>query len=214
VQLQIPTVLLETNMKFTITLNLAVLAAGMAVASVGAQAAAITPGDLVVYRVGTGVAGLTSAANQVFLDEYTTSGTLVQSIAMPTSVSGSNKILTASGTATSEGGLTISPNGQYLALTGYNAALGTATVASTTSAAVNRTVGIVNVSTGVANTATALTDAPSGNNIRSAVTTNGSDIWIGGAAGGVRYTTLGATTGTQLTRIFHKPSRLEANSLI
>src|SRR5947207_15983523 len=67
--------------------------------------AAFRPGDLVIYRVGTGAAALTSASTPVFLDEYTTSGSLVQSIALPTS-SGSGSTpnpLTSSGTATSEG---------------------------------------------------------------------------------------------------------------
>src|SRR5262249_52599733 len=33
----------------------------------------------------------------------------------------------------------------------------------------------------------------------SVVSTNGTDIWVDGAAGGIRYTTLGATTSTQLS---------------
>ena len=48
----------------------------------------IAPGDLVVYRVGDGSAALSSTTSVVFLDEYTQSGTLVQSIAMPTVSSG------------------------------------------------------------------------------------------------------------------------------
>src|SRR5436190_14750865 len=58
---------------------------------------AFTAGNLVVYRVGDGSASLNANAAAVFLDEYTASGALVQSIAMPTAVSGSNKRLTASG---------------------------------------------------------------------------------------------------------------------
>src|SRR5439155_21681203 len=104
---------------------------------------AVTAGDLVVYRVADGSAALGSAATAVFVDEYTPSGTLVQSIAMPTAVTGSNKRLTASGSATNEGFLTLSSDGKYLALTGYDAALGTAGVATTTSAAVQRVIGRV-----------------------------------------------------------------------
>ena len=180
-------------------LKLKVLVVAMGLAATGVQAAGVTAGDLLIYRIGTGAAALTSAATSVFLDEYNTSGTLIQSIAMPSAVIGSNKILTASGTASSEGELTISPNGQYVTLTGYNAVATTAGVASTTSSAVNRTVGILNVATGNIDTTTALTDAPTGNNIRSAVTTNGNDIWLAGGVGGVRYTTDGATTSTQLS---------------
>lgn len=196
-------------MKLRQSLALAALASVMGAISVSAHAAAISPGDLVVYRVGTGSASLTNAANAVFLDEYNpTTHALVQSIALPTSVSGSNKMLTASGTATSEGELTISPDGKYLALTGYNAALGTTgpsggSIANSTSADVPRTVGIVDVSTGAINTSTALTDsAIGGNNIRSAVTTDGASIWLGGAAGGVRYTTLGSTASNQISSSF------------
>ena len=190
-------------------LKLKILVVATCLASTGAQASLITQGDLLIYRIGTGSAALSSAATAVFLDEYNTSGTLIQSIAMPNAVSGSNKILTASGTASSEGGLSISPDGQYVALTGYNAAAGTAGVSSAASATINRTVGIVNVVTGNIDTSTALTDAPSANNIRSAVTTNGTDIWLAGAAGGVRYTTVGATTGTQLSTTVTNIRQLE-----
>src|SRR5580765_3002440 len=44
-----------------------------------AYGAAIAPGDLVIYRVGDGVAGLTANAAAVFLDEYTVAGAFVQS---------------------------------------------------------------------------------------------------------------------------------------
>ena len=85
------------------------------------------PGDLVIYRTGDGTTGLVNTGNPVFLDEYTPTGTLVQSIEMPTSASGANNPLIASGAATSEGQLTRSTNGQYITLTGYDAALGSAT---------------------------------------------------------------------------------------
>ena len=37
-------------------------------------------GNLVIYRVGDGIAVLTNGGNRVFLDEYTTNGVLVRSI--------------------------------------------------------------------------------------------------------------------------------------
>src|SRR5215510_13976670 len=97
-----------------------------------AMPAAFTPGDLVIYRVGTGglVDNLTAAATAVFLDEYTPGGVLVQTLPMPTVDSGANQTLTASGTATSEGLLTRSTDGRYLVLTGYDAPLRTGNVAS------------------------------------------------------------------------------------
>jgi hypothetical protein len=190
-------------------LKMKVLVAVIGLSAGSAQAAAITPGDLVVYRVGSGSALTSGTSTAVFLDEYTTSGSLVQSLAMPTTSSGSTNALTASSTASSEGELTISPNGQYLALTGYNAVPGTASIAGTASATTTRTVGIVNVATGNIDTSTALTDFSTGNNPRSAVTTDGNSIWIAGAAGGVRYTTLGATTSTQLSTTVTNIRQLE-----
>src|SRR4051812_13011680 len=62
--------------------------------------AAFTPGDLAIYRVGDGSVALAATGNAVFVDEYTPGGTLVQSIALP-STGGGNKLI-ASGTATSE----------------------------------------------------------------------------------------------------------------
>ena len=161
---------------------------------------ALTPGNIVVYRVGTGGAGTTlvNSGNPVFLDEYTPAGSLVQSIALPTSASGANHRLIASGTATSEGLLTRSTDGQYLLVTGYDAEIPTASLAGTSSATTPRVVGRID-GNGNVDTTTALTDFASANNPRGVASTNGSDIWVGGAAGGVRYTTLGSTTSTQLS---------------
>ena len=57
--------------------------------------AAFTPGNIVIYRVGDGTSSLVNTGNAVFLDEYTPSGTLVQSIALPTADSGTNQTLIA-----------------------------------------------------------------------------------------------------------------------
>src|SRR5262245_52851483 len=84
-----------------------------------ADASNFTPGNVVVVRVGDGSATLSNASTAVFLDEYSPSGTLVQTIVMPTAVAGSNNPLTNSGTATSEGYLNLSINGQYLIQAGY-----------------------------------------------------------------------------------------------
>jgi hypothetical protein len=163
-----------------------------------AAAATFTAGDVVVYRVGDGTGSLVNTGNQIFLDEYTPTGTLVQSIPMPVVASGANKPLVASGTATSEGLLTRSPDGAHLALTGYGSTLPAASsLSGTTSASVPRVVGLVD-STGTVDTTTALSDFSSGNNPRSAVTTDGNDIWIGGASTGIAKTTKGSTTSTSL----------------
>jgi hypothetical protein len=161
-----------------------------------------TAGNIVVYRVGTGLSTLSSAAVSVFLDEYTPAGVLVQSVALPTSVSGSNKILTADGTGVQEGMLTLSFDGQYLVLTGYNAATGTASVGGTPSTIVSRTVGTVRYDK-VINTTTSLTDLSSGAGVTSAVSVDGTRFWAVGTGnlsgnGGIRSAVLGATTSTKL----------------
>ncbi len=161
-------------------------------------AQSFTAGNIVVVRVGDGSGSLTSASTAVFLDEYTTSGTLVQSIAIPTSASGSNAPLTLSGSATSEGSIVGSVDKRYLIIAGYGVAPGTASIASTASATVNRVVARIDATASMDIT-TKLSDASSGNNIRSAATNDGTAFWVAGAAGGVRYAALGATSSTQLS---------------
>src|SRR5438094_2275132 len=104
-------------------------AAALVFASSLAIAAPFTAGNLVIYRVGDGAAALGSGGTAVFLDEYTPTGTFVQSVAMP--ATGASGRLVASGTATTEGFLTRSQDGRYLVVPGYDAALA-ATVTSTT----------------------------------------------------------------------------------
>lgn len=162
-----------------------------------------TAGNIVVYRIGTGTSTLNNSSTPVFLDEYTTACVLVQSIAMPVAVSGSNQMLTAAGTGNTEGILTLSTDGQYLVFTGYNAPVGTGGVAGTSSSSRPRTIGLVKYD-GTINTTTALTDLSSLSFVRCAVSTNGTDLWACGAGslgntGGVHYATVGATTSTQLT---------------
>jgi hypothetical protein len=161
--------------------------------------AQFTPGNVVVVRVGTGAGSLANTGNAVFLDEFTPAGTLVQSVALPTTVVGANKRLVLSGTSTSEGMIQLSPNGQYLALAGYDSDVPAASsLTASASATVNRTVAIIDQAENI-NTSTALTDFSTGSSPRAAITTNGTNIWVAGGAGGVRYTTLGSTTSTQLS---------------
>lgn len=172
--------------------------AGQAMVS---SAAPFTPGNVVLYRVGApdAAAAPGNAATAVFLDEYAPSGTLVQTIALPTTAGGANRILTANGNSTSEGMLNRSADGRYLLMTGYEAPVGTAGASATT---LNRVVGRVDAG-GLADTSTVINYAFLGDNVRSAASTNGTDIWVAGtdsagAARGIYYTTFGSTTGTQV----------------
>jgi hypothetical protein len=159
------------------------------------SASAFTPGNLVACRVGDGTAPLGSTATIVFLDEYTPAGSLVQSVQMPTSVIGSNKILTASGSGSSECQITRSVDGHYILITGYNAALATASVASTSTASVLRVIGRVDSSATVDTSTT--TTSFSGGGIRGATSDNGTNLWaVGGNTGVVRTTFAGSGAGT------------------
>lgn len=158
--------------------------------------AQFTAGNLVVYRVGDGTT-LVNTGNIVSLVEFTQAGAASSfSVTFPNSGTGDSLI--ASGVATSEGMLTLGNFGQSLTATGYKTATGGgSSLAGTTSAAVNRTVAIVN-GQGTASY-TFLNDYSSANNPRSAFTTDGTNIWVVGGAGGIRYTTAGSTTSLQLS---------------
>jgi hypothetical protein len=185
------------NLTQRITGSLALLTALMILTPNAGLAGAFTSGNLVVFRAGDGSAALSSASTAAFVDEYTTSGTLVQSIALPTTAAGGNQAMTCAGTSTSEGFITRSTDGGYISCCGYNAAPGVAAIAGTASATYNRVVGRVGLN-GNIDTTTALSDAYSTGNPRSAVSTYGSSFWLTGSTGGSRYATLGATTSVQL----------------
>jgi len=179
---------------------------GVALVAIGlsGQAAPFTAGNLVIYRVGDGVASLVNKGNPVFLDEYATNGTLVQSIMLPTNAVGASYPLIASGTATSEGLVTRSADGRYLVFMGYGTTMGGSSLSGTTSINVPRVVGRADVN-GNLDTTTALTNFASANNPRSAASDNGTNLWVAGAGsvasapGGVGYTVLGSQSSTAVS---------------
>jgi hypothetical protein len=160
---------------------------------------AAVAGDLVIYRVGDGVATLAATGSPVFIDQYSPAGALVRTTALPTAPSGPNHRLVASGVATSEGLITRSTDGHFVLLTGYDSAIPAASsLAGTSAAAVPRIIGRLDAA-GAVDTTTALTDGADGSNPRSAASTDGVGLWLTGGAGGIRRTTLGATTSLQLS---------------
>ncbi|MBK8285225.1 MAG: hypothetical protein IPK97_10315 [Ahniella sp.] len=168
-----------------------------------AVAAPFTPGNLVVARVGNGAAILSNASTAVFLDEYTTAGTLVQSIALPTAASGANRALTIGGTGTSEGMVSRSVDNRYVTMSGYDIPPGTASVNGTPTATVNRVVARID-STGLIDTTTGFTTAFNANSVRAATTVDGTDIWVSGVGasslGGVWHRVCGSiAAGTQIS---------------
>ena len=138
-------------------LALPVAAVSTVALAAGAGATSLTPGDVVIYRVGSGSEALTSSATSAYLDEFEAGGSLAATLPLPTSTNGSNKPLVASGSAGSEGLLTLSSNDNFLLATGYGASVGTANVAETSAKTVPRTIARVSAN-GEINTTTALTD--------------------------------------------------------
>ena len=160
--------------------------AGLAFATL-AQAAPITAGNVVIYRVGDGAAALSGAAAAVSLDEYTPTGTFVQSIALPSTGTGA---LTAIGNSTTEGLISISGDGNRLVFSGYRADAGTA---SPNVGTIHKVLGSVDIS-GTPNLINSISDGGTGAP-RSATTTDGSIYYLGTSTG-VRYVGTPAVGGT------------------
>lgn len=149
------------------------------------------PTEVMVVRVGTGSGALTAnVATAAFIERRMISdGSLVgQALALPTAVSGTNRPLTLSGQGISEGALTRSVDGRYVLIAGYDAAPGATSVIDTAMRVAGRI-----AADGTINTSTQVDGLNgTGNNIRSAISTDGNAIWLGGVLG-VAYTTLGST---------------------
>ncbi|KAJ1557588.1 hypothetical protein HK096_006405, partial [Nowakowskiella sp. JEL0078] len=136
--------------------------------------------NLVVLRLSSNSA-LSSNAASAFLDEYTTDGSLVQSVVLSS---------TFSGTATSEGGLCLSPDGKSISTAGYKATAGTSGISS--SSTVPR-VGIIVNYDGTVDETTTFTGKFASNNIRGSIV-SGSDIWGYGATSGLEYSSIGGSS--------------------
>jgi hypothetical protein len=185
------------------------------------------PGDIVVTRAAGGTTGVDESSvgapgsgalsgsgvtAAVFVEGYSPAGTPTgTSIALPynsSQATGGNNILTFSGTQNLEGAITATADGKFFMVAGYKQSAYVTGVSSNGSAAnvVNRVVGRIGVD-GSVNTTTALTDAMSQQSIRSAYSTNGTDLWVTGNGGnaittittsGIHYATVGSTTSVQL----------------
>lgn len=174
---------------------------GVAVDSgVTLDAGSSSPTTILVVRVGTGSSARNSSATAVFLDSFALDGTPMGSTPLPTTTTP----LTMSGSATSEGCLTLSADGHYVTLAGYAAAPGVGSIASTLSSSVPRVVARVNSAYAI-EVSTRTTTGFDQSNIRSAATVDGTQLWMGGngSAGGdgVQFEMFGATTSTQVASV-------------
>ena len=153
------------------------------ICSYAAQAQLFTPGNLVILRQGDGVQALANTGNTIYLDQYTTNGVLVGSLAIPDA--GVDAVI-QSGSANSEGQLTRSPDGRWLGLGGYNVARPfTNSLANSSSSLVPRVAAFVN-HLGQINVKLTATEIFSANNIRAGLT-DGTNFWAGGASSSGGY---------------------------
>jgi hypothetical protein len=153
--------------------------------------AQFTQGRLVALQVGDGTAALSSSATPVFLKEFTNTGTAGITVNVPTT--GTNR-LTISGSAGSDGQMTLSQDGKFISIAGYDAASGTATITGTTSSVANRVINTVDATGNVIRGVSTSTQF-SANNFRSAVKGNNADYWGAGGNSGTYYFGTTATAG-------------------
>jgi len=180
-------------MKTNVRIQAATIAIVALITSAQAQ---FTVGNLVVLQDGDGVQALSSSGNEIFLDQFTTGGALVNDLAIPTNGPGA---LLNSGTASSEGALNLSANGQYLVLAGYNVNYGYASsLPSSASTSVPRVVATVDAS-GNYTLAVSSSSFFSANNIRSGTTDGNGNFWAVGANSGVVYMGTGTPAAVSST---------------
>lgn len=145
-----------------------------------------TTGNLVILQAGDGTGSLGNTGNPIVFKEYSTAGVATYSMMVPTT--GTNALI-MSGSATSEGYLSLSADGRYLAFAGYAQALpSTNTVATASGTLVNRGVGLVG-GAGLPSYSLMGTSSTffTSNNIRSASATGKDNVWAVGANQGTNY---------------------------
>jgi CotH kinase protein/Concanavalin A-like lectin/glucanases superfamily/Lamin Tail Domain len=157
-------------------------------------------GNLAVLRIGDGTESLGSSGNSVFIDQFTTNGTLAGSIAIPDNATNA---LVISGSASSEGALTRSADGRLLILAGYqipltNAALLSSSLANTDATNAPRAVGVLDA-LGNFTLIGVTTNQYGGNNMRSGTSDGRGNYWGAGAASGTFYFGSGPTNTIQST---------------
>jgi hypothetical protein len=153
-----------------------------------------TPGNLVALQVGSGGQALSNQSQLIKIVEInSTNGSVVQTINLPYTsameLNGNFKI-TAQGSSTNDGNLTLSANNAYFVFTGYNSDTGIATISGV--ANTKRVLARVGMD-GVADTKTLMDVAKSTGNARCAASNDGSGFWFAGSTLGLRYVPYGST---------------------
>jgi hypothetical protein len=155
--------------------------------------------------LGDGTTTITTGtvAVPITLKEYTTTGNQTGfSVALPTADSGLNYATTAGMTAITCGFLKRSVDGRYLTLSGANIPAGVQGNVFSNILYPNRVIARID-STGNVDASTRF--SANGATPGSVITTNGTDLWWSGntgsgSTGGIRYLTLGGTSGVMLAQ--------------
>jgi len=156
---------------------------------------AFTAGNLAVLRIGDGSETLASSGNSVFIDQFTTNGTLAGSVAIPDNATNA---LIASGSASSEGALTRSADGRLLIIGGYHIAFTNSASSLANSSATNvpRALGAVDALGNFALVGVT-TNQYGANNMRSGTSDGRGNYWGAGATSGTFYFGSGPTNTIQ-----------------
>jgi hypothetical protein len=155
-----------------------------------------TEGNIIVVRVGSPDTTLNNQGREVFLQEYSPQGALVQVVPIPAT---GDQPFTISGTSTLEGMLHRSANGAYLSIGGYQAPRWTASLSSGTANA-NRVIARIGKNAQVdRSTVCPQSNLYPGASFRAAVSNDGNQFWTAGGTGGVRYVPFGFTESLLLS---------------
>ena len=156
---------------------------------------AFAAGNLAVLRIGDGSIALASSGNSVFIDQFTTNGTLAGSVAIPDNATNA---FIVSGSASSEGALTRSADGRLLVIGGYHIVLTNSASSLANSSATNvpRALGVVDALGNFALVGVT-TNQYNTNNIRSGTSDGRGNYWGAGATSGTFYFGSGQTNTVQ-----------------
>ena len=167
-----------------------------AVLTVSATPLQLYETNLVVVRVGDGAQALTTGGNSAFLDQFTTSGTYVNTIFIPDT--GPSAVIESgpdlAGSVLTGAALTRSADKRLMTLSGYNVTLGNSTALHNTFST-NVPRGIVTIdSNSQVTLAVADTNAYSNAHFRGAVTDGTNNFWGSGSIEGTWYFGLNSPT--------------------
>lgn len=149
--------------------------------------------NLVVIRIGSGAQTLALNGNSMFLDQFATDGTYVQTLAIPdTGASGMigiglNNVNVTSGSVTASG-LTRSADGRFMVAAGYNTSLGYGgNLNDSTAVAVPRGIGLIDSQAQYDLAVSSTNSVYSQTFWRAAVTDGTNNFWGAAGAGGTYY---------------------------